>query len=205
MKLKYPIAPSFSTIRSWRQQLMLNGRCGTIGRQCKLTLEEENHVLRAFRALRQSGAVVDNEVMILLGNAAVQQLRNGPAIEVGLYWAKSFRKRHGIKCLRKSSTDRPPLSRLGFMLNKESLPLPEDDVKRFQAWMAEYDAVVSQPNQWGIPCIGPISREKQLGCDETPLQYVPRCRGTYNAEEIQTTFIICMFFSLFMGSFCRGR
>ena len=66
-------APPSATIRGWRQQLTFAGTLKPPGRPTQLTSSEEQLVLRAFKALRQGGAVVDTEVLSIVADTTARE------------------------------------------------------------------------------------------------------------------------------------
>lgn len=188
-----------STLKGWRTQLAAKQELPPPGRPSHLSVVEETHVMNAFRSLRESGVIVDSEILTILGEAAVKEVRRDeedlPILTS--HWVKSFRRRHGIKGLRRSTTDRPTRGVFFSVLHTMfypplPLPLSSNDIALVNSWRFEFTQVVESPLDWGIPWDVPIPIEMQLGLDETPLQYVPRARGTYNAEEQRSTYIISM-------------
>lgn len=138
-----------------------------------------------------SGVIVDREVLILLGQESCRIHRGESAeIPTGLvsrlktcldpqltcHWAQSFRRRHGLKRLRKASTDRPPLGLT--------------EVAQVRAWREELQSVMKEPNLWGVPSAVPIHPSLVLAADETPLVYIPRSKGTYNGSNDRATYIL---------------
>ena len=107
-----PGCPPGSTIRSWGQRLRDAGQLQPIKRPKSLTGPEEEAVATAVTNLRAAGAVVDSEVLISLGRSAAGEARGAEVDlpELGRNWAQGFRRRWRFSKLRKSSTDRPPLT-----------------------------------------------------------------------------------------------
>ncbi len=90
-KLRFgPRCPPQSTIATWAVVLEAGGRIEGAGRPCLLTKQEEEHVVTTLRALRDAGAVLDAEVLCLIGQEACKQLR-GCEITLDKNWAHSFR------------------------------------------------------------------------------------------------------------------
>ena len=66
-------------------------------RPCKLTDEEEEHLVTAVRFLRRKGAPVDGQVLCEMAEELVERMRaQPPQWTFNRDWVKSFRKRHKL-------------------------------------------------------------------------------------------------------------
>lgn len=137
------------------------------GRPTLLSEVEEECVLNAVKELRGTGCVVDKEVLIILAQEAMRAHRGDAAHlpEVSHNWVHSFRRRNELSKLKKSSTDRTPLTAA--------------ETVAVNAWREELNAVCLMPSSFGIAWNQPLEPEMILVADETPLQYFPQTRGTF--------------------------
>lgn len=154
------------------------------GRPTLLTEVEEKIVFESVRYLRQKGSTVDREVLQVLGKRAMSEVRSlplGRLPDLSDHWAKSFRKRYSLTKLRKPTTDRGISSAAQLQADEQ--------------WRQAYLEVVRNPGRFGIivPADGPhqLPEYMQLAADETPLQYCPVVRGTYQEGDLskQVTII----------------
>lgn len=198
LRTRYPVCPPYSTIRGWLKLLDEDAVFRVPGRPCFLNAEEEKILMESLIQMRREGTIVDNEVMLLVGMEVLKFKRGAHCdVHLSVGWAKSFRRRHGIKKLNKGSTDRPPLS-----IEQKNL---------VNKWKEEYESIALEPHNWGvevpiawdagvpigmhafvivIPCSFPSPAELQLCADETPLPYIPRTKGTYRLPDgTSRTFI----------------
>ena len=85
--------PAASTIRGWVFQFAANGELCQTGRPSWLAAQREEQVVRAFMTLWKSGAIVDYEVLTILGEVAMKQARgaNTALPPLSHHWVKSFR------------------------------------------------------------------------------------------------------------------
>ena len=136
--------------------------------------------------------------MVLVGQSAAQ-LNRGCSIQLGDDWVQSFRyatvtsmlyfaftfplplrRRHKLTKLRRPTTDRRPLT--------------DAQGAELEQWKLDYINLIQRPTEYGILLppghlqIG-IPEELQLAVDESPLLYVPACKGTYEQHNCKTVYV----------------
>lgn len=92
----------------------------------------------------------------------------------------SHRRRHKLTKLRCPTTDRRPLT--------------DAQCAELEQWKLDYMNLIQRPTEYGI-VLPPghlqmgIPEELQLAVDESPLQYVPACKGTYEQHNCKTVYV----------------
>ena len=174
--------PPASTFRTWAGAQQKQRAMNIRGRPTALAREEEAAVAEAVQQLRTSGNVVDSEVLILLGRSVVAESR-GPAAELPSLtasWAQGYRRRWKLSKVRKSSTDRVPLT-------------PSQTIE-VNMWRSELQSLAADPYGWGllVPAgfSGAIPEELLLAADETPLHYIPQSRGPYSDKTSKAVYVV---------------
>ena len=185
LKMVTPRCPPRSTLLGWRWQRLHRPAYRPMGRPGLLTGAEELELLNVLKLARQvcgpslyllrtrpspprRGAVLDSETV---GTFAHEVSRLGrpsssaaPRSSFTADWVTHFKKRHGLSNLRGSSSDKPPSS--------------YQDIIGDNDWRQAYLSFVENPAVLGVDSPA-IPASLQFAADETPLQYVPRTRGTF--------------------------
>lgn len=144
--------PPANTVRGWSRNG--DGPLRKPGRPTLLTPEEEQTVLDSFRKVRELGANVDHEGLLLLARSTTSKTR-ATALHVSKTWVTSFARRNKVVSLRITSS-RPPSTHA--------------QVQEDNRWRRLYEDIVNHPEAYNLP-LGPIHPELQLALDETPAMY----------------------------------
>ena len=172
LRLHYgKLCPPKATVYGWVSQRAA-GLFGRVGRPRMLSMKEEEELLACMALARSRGVVLDRETVILMAQRVTSSMRPGqdPADcqLLSKDWVTSLKKRHGLSNLRACTTDRPPSTAA--------------DRQEENDWREDLQKVLKNPRQFGCNC-DEFTKDTTLAMDETPLQYCPKGRGTFQLPE----------------------
>ena len=167
LRLAVPECPPRSTVWGWKLQLQQQKTLKGVGRPGLLTTPEETELLEVLTLARQRGTVLDSETVGKFASEVARFAR--PACSLGRDrftrdWVTHLKKRHKLTNLRGSSSDKPPSTPVDLAADNE--------------WRTSFEKFVQDPRAFGVDS-DPVPSSLQFAVDETPLQYVPKCRGTF--------------------------
>lgn len=165
--------PPTTTLRNWNTAIKEKGMLGRSGRPKIMDDREEAELKKFVSAHRQEGAPIDRESLTVLATELHNTLHPDTppeeAPQFDKWWAKNTAKRMGLT-MRTPDSDRPISTAY--------------DKLRDNDWRQQFKDVCSDPSSYGISFPDGVEKripaELQFGVDETPLQYFPEARRTYD-------------------------